>query len=231
MDCRIKSGNDGCSENEPHDTVARLSKRGRHDVAPTMTSRAETLGGVETGAGGMSTAKKLALIIAGYVLALVGGIAVVAVNELLMPEEIAQTSGGMVAFGDMILFIVFAGAFGLAPTWFLLKLCAEKAPRTLLSAELLIAVLGPASWLAVIFLAVDSSLANLPAPARVLLGVLIAFGAIQRIIFGPILLVIEGFTLLLLRTRAARALLAAAMLMDVVPIGLYALHMARMHYA
>ncbi len=180
----------------------------------------------------MSTAKKLALIAAGYVLAFVGGIAAAVLNELLMPADIAQGSGGMVAFGDMILFVVFTGAFGLAPTWFLLKLCAEKAPRTLLGAELVLAALGPASWLAVIYLAVDSSLANLPPVAKALIGVPIAFGAIPRIVFGPILLVIEGFTFLLLRTRIARALLVAAMLMDVIPIGLYMLHMARMpHYA
>jgi hypothetical protein len=180
---------------------------------------------------GMSTAKRLGLIAAGYVLAVCGGLAVVAVNELLMPEEISQTSGGMVAFGDMILFVVFTGAFGLAPTWFLLKLCAEKAPRMLVGAELVTAVLGPASWLAVIYLAVDSSLANLPPVTKALLGVLIAFGAIPRIIFGPILLVIEGLTFFLLRARGARVLLALAMLMDVIPIGLYALHIARMpHY-
>lgn len=180
----------------------------------------------------MSTAKRLAWIAAGYALALVGGIAVVAVNELLMPEEISQTSGGMVAFGDMILFVVFTGAFGLAPTWFLLKLCVEKAPRALVGAELVIGALGPASWLAVIYLLVDSSLANLPPVAKALLGVLIAFGAIPRIVFGPILVVIEGLTFFLLRARVARVLLAAAMAMDVIAIGLYMLHMARMpHYA
>ena len=36
---------------------------------------------------------------------------------------------------------------------------------------------------------------------------------------------IEGVTLLLFRGGIARALLAGAMLMDVVPIGLYALHL------
>jgi len=93
----------------------------------------------------MSTAKKLALIAAGYVLAVVGGLAAVAVNEWLMPEEIAQTSPGMVAFGDMILLVLVAGFLGLVPTWFLLKLLVEKAPRALLAVVLLIAAIGPAS--------------------------------------------------------------------------------------
>ncbi len=185
----------------------------------------------EAGAARMSTAKRLALIAAGYALALVGGLVVVAVNELLMPEEISQTSGGMVAFGDMIMFVVFTGAFGLAPTWFLLKLCVEKAPRALVGTELAIAVMGPASWLAVIYLLVDSRLANLPPVSKVLLGLLIAFAAVPRIVFGPILVVIEGMTYFLVRARVARALLALAMAMDVIPHGLYALHMARMpHY-
>ena len=35
-----------------------------------------------------------------------------------------------------------AGFFSLAPTWFLLKLSIEKAPRVLLAALLLIAGLG-----------------------------------------------------------------------------------------
>jgi hypothetical protein len=50
-------------------------------------------------------------------------------------------------------------------------------------------------------------------------------------VFGPVLLVIEGATFLLVRARVTRALLAVAMLMDLVPLGLFALHMMRAtHY-
>jgi hypothetical protein len=35
---------------------------------------------------------------------------------LRMPADIAQTSPSMVAFGDMILFVLVAGFFSLAPT-------------------------------------------------------------------------------------------------------------------
>ena len=180
----------------------------------------------------MSAAKKLALIVAGYALSFAGGVAAVAVNELRMPADIAQTSPGMVAFGDMILFVLAAGFFSLAPTWFLLKLSIEKAPRAVLTTELLVGALGPVSWLAMIAMAVTTpaggpSLPNVPQAAKELLGLLIAFGAIPRIVVGPVLVVIEGVTLFLVRERIARALLAVAMLMDLIPLGIYALRLAR----
>src|SRR6202158_1552091 len=101
----------------------------------------------------MTTARKLALIAAGYALAVAGGLAAVAVNELRMPADIAETSPGMVAFGNMVLFLLATGVLGLAPTWLVLRLFAEKAPRALLATELLIAALGPASWLALLHIA------------------------------------------------------------------------------
>ena len=90
----------------------------------------------------MSTAKRPTLIAAGYALSVGAGFAAVAVNELFMPADVAQTSPGMAAFGDMILFVLVAGFVSLVPTWFLLKLFVEKAPRTLLAIELLIAALN-----------------------------------------------------------------------------------------
>src|SRR5262245_27108546 len=108
----------------------------------------------------MSTAKRLALIAAGYVASVCGGLVAVAVNEWLIPEQIGQASGGMVAFGDMVLFMLTTGFLGLVPTWFLLKLFAEKAPRILLAIELVVAALGPVSWLAVIYLAGGASPPN-----------------------------------------------------------------------
>jgi hypothetical protein len=174
----------------------------------------------------MSAPKKLALIALGYALAVAGGVAAVAVNELLMPADIAESSGGMVAFGDMILFVLATGFFSLAPTWFLLKLSVEKAPRTLLTALLLIAALGPLSWLAVVSLA-SARPPDLPAAANELLGMFIAFVAMPRIVAGPVLLVIEGLAFLLVRSRVTRALLAAAMLMDLIPLSMFALHLAR----
>jgi hypothetical protein len=178
----------------------------------------------------MSTAKRLGLIALGYVLAVAGGCVAVALNELFMPEEISQTSGGMVAFGDMILFVLATGALGLVPTWFLLKLLVEKAPRTVLAIVLLAAVLGPASWLAVIHMVGDEPVPDQPRSIGALAGLLLAFGAIPRIVAGPVLLVIEAVTAFLVSGRVARALLAAAMLLDIVPLTLFALHMASRSY-
>ncbi|HEY2525263.1 MAG TPA: hypothetical protein VGI29_09410 [Candidatus Binataceae bacterium] len=173
----------------------------------------------------MKVATKLALIGVGYGLSVVVGIAAVAVNELRIAEDIKQTSGGMVAFGDMIVFVLAAGVFSLAPTWFLLKLCVEKIPRTLLAAELLIAATGPASWLTLRWMAAGASPQSLPQAFAGVLGVFIAFGAIPRIVLGPVLVMIEVATFFMARERLARTLLAAAMLMDLIPMGMFALHM------
>jgi hypothetical protein len=175
----------------------------------------------------MSTAKKLALIAAGYALCIVAGFAAVTVNELRMPADVAQGSPGMVAFGDMILFVLVAGFVGLAPTWFLLKLFIEKAPRALLAIVLLVAAMGPASWLAVRHMAAGLNPPNMPEAVGALLGLFIAFVAIPRMVLGPVLLVIEAAAFFLVRERVKRALLAVAMLMDVVPLGMFALHMMR----
>jgi hypothetical protein len=123
--------------------------------------------------------------------------------------------------------VLVAGFVGLAPTWFLLKLFIEKAPRALLAIVLLAAAMGPASWLAVRHIAGGPLPPNAPAAVSQLLGLFVAFVAIPRMVFGPVLLVIEAAAFLLVRERMTRALLAVAMLMDLVPLGMFALHMMR----
>jgi hypothetical protein len=66
------------------------------------------------------------LIAADYVLAFASGFAPVSVNELLTPADVSQNSG------DMIVFVLTAGALSLASTRFTLRL-AEKASRALLA--------------------------------------------------------------------------------------------------
>src|SRR5579884_2320959 len=173
----------------------------------------------------MRVAKKRAWIAVGYGLSVGGGIAAVAVNELLMPDPIRQGSGGMVAFGEMIVFVLAAGLLSLVPTWFLLKLCIEKAPRVLLATELLIAAMRPASWIAVTVMAAGAGARSLPHAFSGVAGLLIAFGAIPRMVFGPVLLVIEMATFFLVCERLTRTLLAVAMLMDLIPLSLFALHL------
>jgi len=175
----------------------------------------------------MSMVKRLAFIAAGYALCVVAGLAAVAVNELRMPADVAQGSPGMVAFGDMILFVLVAGFFGLAPTWFLLRLLIEKAPRVLVAIVLLVAAMGPASWLAVTHMAGGSTLPNMPDAIAALVVQFIVFVAFPRIVLGPVLLVIEALTFLLVRGRGMRALLVVAMLMDLVPLGMFALNFLR----
>jgi hypothetical protein len=113
-----------------------------------------------------------------------------------------------------------------APTWFLLKLWVEKAPRSLLAAELLIAAIGPASWLVVRGMAAGASAQSLPQAFSAVLVLLVPLVAIPRMVFGPILLMIEGATFFLFRERLTRALLAVAMLMDLIPLSIFALHLA-----
>jgi hypothetical protein len=175
----------------------------------------------------MSMAKRLAFIAAGYALCVVAGFAAVTVNELRMPEDVAQGSPGMVAFGDMILFVFVVGFVGLAPTWFLLKLFIEKAPRALLAIALLVAALGPASWLAVKHMAGGLHPPNPPEAVSQLLGLFIAIVAFPRMVLGPVLLAIEAAAFFLVRERVTRALLLAAMLMDLVPLGMFAFHIMR----
>jgi hypothetical protein len=175
----------------------------------------------------MSAAKRLAWIAAGYAVSVGVGITAVAINELRMSEDVLQGSPGMVGFGDVVLFVFVSGFFGIVPTCFLLKLFIEKAPRTLLTIELLVAAMGPASWLAATSL-VGSSGTNLPQAIAQVLGPFIAFVAIPRMVFGPVFLVIVGLTFLLVRGRIMRALLVVAMLMDLIPLGMFALHLARL---
>lgn len=58
----------------------------------------------------MSVWAKAGLVIVGYVLACLVAGGAVYVNGLLTPDAVKQASGGMSAFGDLIL---LAGAFGL----------------------------------------------------------------------------------------------------------------------
>jgi hypothetical protein len=174
----------------------------------------------------MSVPKKLALIALGYVLALLAGCGAVTINELLMPSDISQGSPGMVAFGDMILFVLVTGFVGLLPTLFLLRLAIDKAPRASLATLVLVALAGPVSWLVVRVLA-GGPPGVAPGFLAQLLGPLIAFIAIPRIVAGPVIVVAEGLAMLLVRQRNMRIVLVAAILMDLIPMGLYALHLVR----
>jgi hypothetical protein len=174
----------------------------------------------------MRAGRRFALIGLGYVLAVAGGCAAVALNEARLSADVAEHSGGMAAFGDAVLFLGVTGFLALAPSWFVLTFLAGRAPRALLTGELVLAATGPLSWLAVLSMAVAGPGAHgPPQPYQQLLGPVVAFIAIPRIVVGPALLVLEAVSFFLVRGRTARALLVAAMLMDVIPLGLFAVHM------
>jgi hypothetical protein len=173
----------------------------------------------------MAASKTLALIVAGYALAVVGGLLAVTLNEMAISEDIQQTSGGMVAFGDVVLFVFVSGVLGLIPTWFLLRLWVRNSPSTLIKTEFIVAVLGPASWLAMWAVAFAG-----PAPAalpiaQMWVGPLIAFVAVPRIVAGPIVIAVEAATIFLVDEPLTRRLLGLAIIGDIIPIAAFALHM------
>jgi hypothetical protein len=132
----------------------------------------------------------------------------------------------MVAFGDMILFILVTGFFALLPTWFLLRLAMHKFPRVLRGVLLLVAVLGPLSWLTMVAMARSFGSPSAGTPHGLeWMGPGIAFIAIPRIVAGPVLVLGEGAALLVSRARGTRLYLGLAMAMDLVPLGIFAQHM------
>ena len=70
--------------------------------------------------------KKWLLIIAGYAAALGGALCLAAVWYAGLPAGMLQQSGGMAAFGQVMMFVAAAALLGLAPTYFLLRELAGK---------------------------------------------------------------------------------------------------------
>jgi hypothetical protein len=59
---------------------------------------------------------KFAIVVGGYLLALLMACAAVALHVAITSVTDPQSSGGMYAFGDMVLFVVVFGAVTLVPT-------------------------------------------------------------------------------------------------------------------
>jgi hypothetical protein len=64
----------------------------------------------------MKPAVKIAIVAGGYVLAFLIACGAVALHAALTSQLVAQASGGMSAFGDLVLFVVVFGAAALVPT-------------------------------------------------------------------------------------------------------------------
>ena len=90
----------------------------------------------------MRLALKVAIVAGGYLLAFVLAFAAVALHAAITGESGAQASGGMSAFGDLVLFVAVFGAVAGVPTgagcFFLLtkrkpNQSAETAPSSVAS--------------------------------------------------------------------------------------------------
>jgi hypothetical protein len=84
----------------------------------------------------MKPAFKVAIVAGGYLLALLMALVAAALHATLTGESGAQASGGMSAFGDLVLFVAVFGAVALVPTgmglFFLFskkRKPSEKAPE------------------------------------------------------------------------------------------------------
>ena len=168
----------------------------------------------------MSVARTLVVILLGYGLALAAGVAAVLLNGMVVPVDASRISGGMFAFGDMVLLVIVTGVFGLVPTWLLMRLLIRQAPRALLGALLLVAVTGPLAWLAIMY---PDGASSHPGSA----AALVPWLAIPRAVLGPVVLAVEALAVLFYRNSPARWLLVLAMLLEILPLALFTLHMFR----
>jgi hypothetical protein len=79
----------------------------------------------------MKPAVKIAIVAGGYLLAFVLASAAVALHAAMTSDLGARASGGMSAFGDLMLFIAVFGAVALVPTGaaFFFLLSKKKGPK------------------------------------------------------------------------------------------------------
>jgi hypothetical protein len=78
----------------------------------------------------MKPVLKVAIVAGGYLLAFLLASAAVALHAAISGESGAQASGGMSAFGDLVLFVAVFGAVALVPTGagFFFLLSKRKKP-------------------------------------------------------------------------------------------------------
>ena len=79
----------------------------------------------------MKPVLKVAIVVCDYLLAFLMASAAVALHAVLTSESGARDSGGMSAFGDLVLFVAVFGAVALVPTGaaFFFLLSKKKTPN------------------------------------------------------------------------------------------------------
>ena len=153
----------------------------------------------------MNRFSRLALILAGYVAAMIAAFAVV---ELKVAADPDQASGGMQAFGDFLSFWGLFGLFSLAPTAVALYHLrrSEKFWRVFSYASLAFAGTGPI--LALLTRRLNES--DLP---------LVGFFALLRVLATPLLCFAFFVFAFVAPSRRARKLLLASAALEVVAGG------------
>jgi hypothetical protein len=94
-----------------------------------------------------------------------------------------------------------------------------------LAALFVLATTGPVSWILTLSISADPRGGGPSQDSDVWLGLLVAFWAIPRIVLGPLIVLVETATCFLARDQSARLLLAAMILMDIIPLGLFLRHL------
>jgi hypothetical protein len=85
--------------------------------------------------GTVRPAVKVAIVVGGYLLAFLLASAAVAIHAMALGESGSQPSGGMSAFGDLVLFVAIFGAVSLAPTAAALYFVFSKRNRSIPAPE------------------------------------------------------------------------------------------------
>ena len=168
--------------------------------------------------------RQLAWISAGYAAALAAAALSVWVRNLFVSPADQLAMSGMLAAGDSIQFVLVAGALGLVPTFFLLRLLAQGWPRALAWALLAVAATGPLGWL------VMAGLVKFPVMPRALselVGLALVLLVFPRAVASPVVFAALALALVLARDRRSRALLTVALSLEGVPLALVALHFLR----
>ena len=159
----------------------------------------------------MRTSGKVALVITGYVVAVLVAAGVVAVYVALTDSPDRQASSGMYAFGDSLLFLAVFGIVGAVPTGVALFFVRSwrRCWPVLAVAALVIAATGA---LAIVdYLATGTDRSLLPA-------VWSAFGVL-RILVAPLLALGFGLATVFAPSRSPRLALLAAALTEVAVFG------------
>jgi hypothetical protein len=148
----------------------------------------------------VSNLLRLGLVLGGYAVALAAAFAALAASALLAQDDPAQASGGMQAFGDLLLFVAVFCIVALVPTalalWFLRAVPTFWLVLSIVS--LALAATGPIA--AAMIQHMDR-----------LAGALVAFLSLLRVLGAPLLAVGFAICALIAPTGRSRgALLAAA---------------------